>query len=60
MKIISSHVIQFFIMGTGISIILGLLKPTTRLERTNASIVKHVAALLGGGLALAWIMYKVQ
>lgn len=57
MKIISSHVIQFFIMGAGISIILGMLTPTTKSEKTRNSILKHAAALLGGGLALAWAMY---
>ena len=30
MKFLSSHVIQFFLMGAGISLILGLLTPTTR------------------------------
>jgi hypothetical protein len=56
-KFISSHVIQFFIMGAGISLILGLLTPTTRAERTRASILKYAAGLLGIGLILAWVMY---
>ena len=56
-KFISSHVIQFFIMGTGISLILGLLTPTTKAERTCNSILKHLLGLLGVGLILAWVMY---
>jgi uncharacterized membrane protein len=56
-KFISSHVIQFFLMGSGIALILGLLTPTTRPERTRASILKYVAGLLGVGLVLAWVMY---
>jgi len=56
-KFISSHVIQFFLMGAGISLILGLLTPTTRVERTRASILKYAAGLLGIGLVLAWVMY---
>lgn len=56
-KFISSHVIQFFIMGTGISLILGLLTPTTKPERTRNSILKHLLGLLGVGLILAWVMY---
>jgi len=48
-KFLSSHVLQFFIMGTGISLILGLLTPTTRPERTRASILKYAAGLLGIG-----------
>ena len=35
MKFISSHVIQFFLMGGGIALILGLLTPTTRADRTR-------------------------
>ena len=57
MKFISSHVIQFFVMGAGISLILGLLTPTTRPGRTRASILKYAAGLLGIGLVLAWVMY---
>lgn len=57
MKFISSHVIQFFLMGSGIALILGLLTPTTRPERTRISIIKYAAGLLGVGLVLAWIMY---
>lgn len=57
MRFLSSHVIHFFLMGLGISAMLGLLHPTTRWERTRASILKHAAGLLGIGLALAWVMY---
>ncbi|MDR3683986.1 MAG: hypothetical protein P4L11_09685 [Geothrix sp.] len=57
MRFLSSHVIHFFVMGTGIALVLGLLHPTTRPERTRASILKHVAGLIGIGLALAWLMY---
>ena len=46
-----------FLMGLGISAVLGLLTPTLRPERTKASILKHAAGLLGIGLALAWVMY---
>jgi uncharacterized membrane protein len=56
-KFISSHVIQFFLMGAGIALILGLLTPTTRADRTRNSILKYAAGLLGIGLVLAWIMY---
>jgi hypothetical protein len=56
-KLISSHVVQFFCMGIGISVILGLLTPTTRSYRTRNSIIKHIVVLLGGGSVLAWIMY---
>jgi hypothetical protein len=56
-KFLSSHVIHFFLMGAGIALILGLLTPTTRPERTRLSILKHAGALLGIGLVLAWIMY---
>ena len=44
-------------MGIGISLVLGILTPTTRPERTYNSILRHTVALLGGGLALAWIMF---
>lgn len=57
MKFLSSHVFQFFIMGSGLSLILGLLTPTTRPARTRNSILKYAGGLLGIGLALAWIMY---
>lgn len=57
MKFLSSHVIQFLIMGVGISLILGLLTPTTRPERTRRSILKHVGGLVGIGLLLAIVMY---
>ena len=57
MRFLSSHVIHFFVMGLGIAVVLGLLHPTQRPERTRASILKHMAGLLGIGLALAWVMY---
>lgn len=57
MKFLSSHVIQFFIMGAGISLILGLLTPTSRPERTRRSILKYAGGLLGIGLLLAIVMY---
>ena len=57
MNFLSSHVIQFFIMGIGISLILGLLTPTTRPERTRQSILKYAGGLLGLGLLLAIVMY---
>jgi len=56
-KFLSSHVIQFFIMGAGMALVLGLLTPTTRPERTRTSILKYAGGLLGIGLVLAWIMY---
>ena len=40
-----------------IALVLGLLHPTMRPERTRASILKHAAGLIGIGLALAWLMY---
>lgn len=57
MRFLASHVIHFFVMGLGISVVLGLLHPTMRPERTRASILRHVAGLIGLGLLLAWIMY---
>ena len=57
MKFLSSHVIQFFLMGSGISLILGLLTPSTRPERTRQSILKYAGGLLGIGLLLAIVMY---
>ena len=57
MNFLSSHVIQFFIMGIGISLILGLLTPTSRPERTRQSILKYAGALVGLGLVLAGLMY---
>ena len=57
MRFLASHVIHFIVMGLGIALVLGLLHPTTRPERTRASILKHAAALIGIGLALAWLMY---
>jgi hypothetical protein len=57
MRFLGSHVIHFFVMGSGISLMLGLLTPTSKPERTRMSILKHAAGLLAIGLALAWIMY---
>ena len=57
MRFLSSHVIHFFLMGLGISVVLGMLTPTTRLERTRMSILKHLGGLVGIGLVLAWVMY---
>ena len=57
MKFLSSHVIHFFLMGAGISLILGLLTPTLRPERTRNSILKYAGGLLGIGLLLAWVMF---
>lgn len=57
MRFFSSHAVHFLIMGCGIAVILGLLHPTLRPERTRLSILKHVAGLVGIGLALAWLMY---
>jgi hypothetical protein len=56
-KFLSSHILQFFIMGSGISLVLGLLTPTTRPERTRRSILKYAGGLLGIGLLLAIVMY---
>ena len=57
MRFLSSHVIHFIVMGLGISLVLGLLRPTTKPERTKRSILKHAAGLIGVGLVLAWLMY---
>lgn len=57
MKFLSSHVIQFLIMGIGISLVMGFLTPTTRPERTRQSILKYLGGLLGIGLLLAIVMY---
>ena len=57
MRFLASHVIHFVLMGTGIALVLGLLHPTLRPERTRASILRHVAGLIGIGLVLAWVMY---
>ncbi len=59
MRFLSSHVLHFIIMGLGISLVLGLLHPTTRPERAKASILKHAAGLIGIGLLLAWVMYML-
>lgn len=57
MKLLSSHVIHFLLMGVGLALVLGMLKPTTRWERTKTSMGKHALGLVGIGLALAWVMY---
>ncbi len=57
MRFLSSHVIHFFLMGLGISVVLGMITPTLRPERTRMSILKHLGGLVGIGLVLAWVMY---
>jgi len=57
MRFLGSHVIHFFIMGLGISLVLGMLKATLRQERTFKSIRNHALCLVGIGLVLAWVMY---
>ncbi len=57
MKLLSSHVIHFLLMGVGLALVLGMLKPTLRWERTRVSIRNHLLGLLGIGLVLAWVMY---
>ena len=57
MRFLNDHVIHFVVMGLGISLVLGLLRPTMKPERTKRSILKHAAGLIGIGLALAWLMY---
>lgn len=57
MKFLSSHVIHFFLMGVGISLVLGMLTPTQKPERTKISILKYMGGLIGIGLVLAWVMY---
>ena len=57
MRFLSSHAIHFLLMGSGLSLILGLLHPTTREDRTKRSIGMHALGFLGVGLALAWVMY---
>ena len=57
MRFLASHVIHFVLMGTGIALVLGCLHPTLRPERTRASILRHMAGLIGIGLLLAWVMY---
>jgi hypothetical protein len=44
-------------MGSGISLVLGMLHPTTKAERTKLSVLKHAGGLIGVGLVLAWVMY---
>ena len=57
MRFLSSHVIHFLLMGLGISVVLGMITPTARPERTRMSILKHLGGLVGIGLVLAWVMY---
>jgi len=57
MRFLGSHVIHFLVMGLGVSVVLGMLKPTLRRERTIKSMGNHALGLLGIGLILAWIMY---
>jgi len=57
MKFLSSHVLHFLLMGLGISVVLGMLTPTLKPERTRTSILKYLGGLVGIGLVLAWIMY---
>lgn len=57
MKFLSSHVIHFLIMGIGMALVMGHLRPTTRENRTRDSVLKHAGGLVGIGLVLAWVMY---
>ena len=57
MKFLSSHVLHSLMMGGGISLVLGMLTPTLRPERTKVSILKYLGGLVGIGLVLAWVMY---
>lgn len=57
MRFLASHTFHFLIMGLGLALILGLLHPTTRPERTRASIFKHALGLVGVGVVLGWVMY---
>lgn len=57
MRFLGSHVLHFLIMGTGLALVLGLLHPTLRPERTRASILKYFGGLVGIGLVLGWVMY---
>lgn len=57
MRFLGSHTLHFLIMGLGLALVLGLLHPTTRPERTRASILKHALGLVGIGLLLGWVMY---
>lgn len=57
MRFLGSHVLHFLIMGTGLALVLGLLHPTLRPERTRASILNYFGGLVGIGLVLAWVMY---
>ena len=57
MRFLSSHVLHFFLMGLGISVVLGMITPTTRPARTRMSILKHLGGLVGIGLVLEWVMY---
>jgi hypothetical protein len=44
---LSSHLLHFIVMGTGIAMIMGLLTPTQRWDRTKKSIVKYWLGLVG-------------
>jgi hypothetical protein len=57
MQFLGSHVLHFFIMGLGISVVLGMLKATLLERRTFRSIRNHAICLVGIGLVLAWAMY---
>lgn len=57
MKLLSSHVIHFLVMGLGMALVMGHLLPTTREDRTRRSVVRHALGLVGIGLVLAWVMY---
>jgi hypothetical protein len=57
MRFLGSHVIHFLVMGLGIALVVGMLKPTLRPERITRSIRNHAIGLIGIGLVLAWIMY---
>jgi len=57
MRFLGSHALHFFIMGLGISVVLGMLKATLLEKRTIRSMMNHAICLVGIGLALAWVMY---
>jgi hypothetical protein len=57
MRFLGSHAVHFFIMGLGISVVLGMLKATLLEKRTIRSMRNHAICLVGLGLALAWVMY---
>jgi len=57
MRFLGSHIIHFLIMGFGISVVLGMLKPTLHPTRTIKSMRNYALGMMGIGLVLAWIMY---